>query len=68
MPSWLAREEGMSMTSPSTPRKWRAAKHDQTIKIDATPEQVARSLFIGKPKPRGQWLYLKDNKQVSTKA
>ena len=58
----------MRVTAPSTPRKRRATKHDQPIRIDATPQQVARSLFRGKPKPRGQWRYLKDYKQVFTKA
>ena len=59
MPYWLTQEEGMSMTSPSTPRKRRATKHDQPIKINATPEEVARTLFAGKPKPSDQWRYLK---------
>ena len=53
----------MSMVSPSTPRKWRATKHDRPIKIDATPQQVARSLFRGKPKPARRWRYIQDAQQ-----
>ena len=53
----------MRVTAPSTPRNRRATKHDQTIKIDATPEQVARSLFSGKPKPASRWRYLRDARQ-----
>ena len=40
-------------------RKPRPFKHDERVKIDATPEQVDRSLFSGKPKPRDQWRHLK---------
>ena len=44
-------------------RKPRPTKHADRVKIDATPEQVAKSLFAGKPKPRQQWRYLRDNQQ-----
>ena len=51
------------VASLSTPRKRRATKHDQPIKIDATPEQVARSLFRGRPKPADRWRYIQDAQQ-----
>ena len=38
-------------------RKPRPTKHDERVKLDATPEQFARSLFGGKPKPRKEWRY-----------
>lgn len=39
-------------------RKPRPTKYDDRVKIDATPEQVAKSLFSGRPKPRRDWRYL----------
>ena len=36
-----------------------SGKYNEQIHIDATPEQVARSLFRGKPKPKGEWRYLR---------
>ena len=47
----------------TAPRKPRPTKHADRVKIAATPEQVARSLFSGKPKPRDQWRYLQDAQQ-----
>lgn len=38
----------------------RAAKCDEPIKINASPEAVVKSLFNGKPKPKGQWRYEKE--------
>ena len=55
----------MRVTAPSTPRNRRATKHDRPIKIDATPEQVARSLFTGKPKPADRWRYLKTGRSTA---
>ena len=36
-----------------------SGKYEEKIHIDATPEQVARSMFGGKPKPKGEWRYLR---------
>ena len=36
-------------------RKPRPSKYDERVKVDAIPEQVAKSLFSGRPKPRNQW-------------
>ena len=47
----------MNKTTASTKRP-RPSKHDEPIKIDASPEAVARSLFNGKPKK--EWRYLKE--------
>lgn len=44
----------------SKPRKPRKSKHDEPIKIDASPEAVARSLFHGKPKK--EWRFMKKAK------
>ena len=41
------------------PRK-RSSKYEEPIHIDATPEEVAQSLFRGQPKPRDQWRFLKN--------
>ena len=39
-------------------RKPRKSKYDEPIKIDASPEAVARSLFHGKPKK--EWRFMKE--------
>ena len=44
--------------NPKKPRG-RASKYEGRIHIPASPEDVARSLFRGKPKPKEQWRYLK---------
>ena len=36
-----------------------SGKYEEKIHIDATPEQVARSLFRGKPKPKSEWRYMR---------
>ena len=38
----------------------RSSKHEKPIRIQSTPEEVAKSLFNGPPKPRGQWRFLKN--------
>ena len=43
------------------PRRPRPSKYDEPIKIDATPEEVARSLFNGKPKK--EWRFLKQGRK-----
>ena len=37
------------------PKRGRPGKYDAIIHIDATPEEVARSLFRGKPKSLAEW-------------
>ena len=32
-----------------------SGKYNEQIHIDATPEQVARSLFVGRPKSLAEW-------------
>ena len=44
------------------PRK-RRSKYEKPIHIDATPEEVAKSLFNGPPKPKDQWRYLEEDKK-----
>ena len=34
-------------------------KYEEAVHIDASPSDVARSMFSGKPKPNGQWRYLR---------
>ncbi len=46
----------MNKTKASTKRP-RPSKYDEPIKIDSSPEAVARSLFNGKPKKK--WRYLR---------
>ena len=36
------------------------SKYEDSIHIDATPEEVAKSLFHGPSKPRDQWRFLKN--------
>ena len=51
----------------STPiHRKRASKYDELIKIDASPEDVVKSLFNGKPKKN--WRYLKKNQTVAATA
>ena len=44
-------------TRKAQPRKPRKSKYDEPIKIDASPEAVARSLFQGPPKR--EWRFMK---------
>ena len=32
-------------------------KYEEAVHIDASPSDVARSMFGGKPKPKGEWRY-----------
>ncbi|MCY3775217.1 MAG: hypothetical protein OXH11_04485 [Candidatus Aminicenantes bacterium] len=40
-------------------KKKRPSKHDVPIKIDATPEKILKTVFMGRPKPKDEWRYLK---------
>ena len=40
-------------------RKKRPSKYEEPIHIEATPEEIAQTVFAGKPKPKDQWEYLK---------
>lgn len=40
-------------------RRKRSSKYEERVEIDATPQEVARSLFNGKPKPKSEWRFLK---------
>ena len=42
------------------------SKHEEPIRIEAAPLDVARSLFNGRPKPRRKWLYLKRDTAETT--
>ena len=42
--------------------------NEELFNIPASPEEVARSLFRGKPKPKGQWRYLKWSGEPDEKA
>ena len=53
----------MNKTKASTKRP-RPSKYDEPIKIDATPEAVARSLFNGKPKK--EWRFMKGKTKQET--
>ena len=44
------------------------SKYDEPIKINASPMVVVKSLFSGKPKPKGQWRYEKKESQPSARA
>ncbi len=48
--------------NPKRDRPKRKSKYDELIQVDATPEEIAQTIFIGKPKPRDQWRYLKRDK------
>ena len=49
------------MSTPTT--KKRPSKHDEPIDIDASPEDVVRSLFNGRPKRK--WRYLSKDQRVA---
>ena len=42
--------------------KLAAATSTKPIHVPSTPEQVAASLFNGRPKPRDKWRYIKENR------
>ena len=46
-------------TKVKSTRSKRESKYDKPIRIDATPEEIAKTIFVDKPKPEGQWDYLK---------
>ncbi|MDE2928132.1 MAG: hypothetical protein OXT71_17195 [Acidobacteriota bacterium] len=51
----------MSNRKPS--RKSRTSKYDELISIpNATAEEIAQTMFMGKPKPKDEWRYLKRRK------
>ena len=56
----------MGRTATTPRRNPRPTKHDDRVKSQATPEEVAQSLFSGKPKPRKQWRYLQDTRQTES--
>ena len=39
----------------------RESKYDKPIHIDSTMEEVAQTIFSGKPKPKDQWRFLKEH-------
>ena len=41
----------------------RKSKYDELIHINADAQEVVNSLFNGKPKPRDQWQYLKEDRE-----
>lgn len=46
---------------PKKPRsKKPRSKYDEPIRVDATPGQILKTVFAGKPKPKGEWEYLKN--------
>ncbi len=46
---------------PKATRPKRVSKYDKPIHIDATMEEVAQTIFSGKPKPKDQWRFLKEH-------
>ena len=48
---------------PETTRPKRESKYDKPIHINATMEEVAQTIFSGKPKPKDQWRFLKEHKR-----
>ena len=48
---------------PKATRPKRFSKYDKPIHIDATMEEVAQTIFSGKPKPKDQWRFLKEHKR-----
>ena len=51
--------------TPKRTRPKRKSKYEGLIHVDATPEEIAQTIFMGKPKPRDQWRYLKHQKKAS---
>ena len=46
---------------PKTTKSKRESKYDKPIHIDATMDEVAQTIFSGKPKPKDQWRFLKEH-------
>ena len=38
-------------------------KYQETVRIDAPPEAVAKAIMRKPPKPESEWRYLKDKRQ-----
>ena len=53
---------GQEMSTKTKPK--RKSKYDElfTLPPGVTPEDLAKTVFAGKPKPKGDWRYLKKNK------
>ena len=49
--------------NPIRARPKRKSKYEKLIRVDATPEEIAQTIFMGKPKPKDQWRYLKRDKE-----
>ena len=39
-----------------------SSKYDENIHVPGTPDEIAASLFTGRPKPKDAWRYLKTGK------
>ena len=42
-------------------KRKKRSKYEKRIKVDATPDELAQSLFWRKPKPKDEWACLKRN-------
>lgn len=61
----MKRKRDTMQSAESSSRK-RPSRHDEPIRIDASPEAVVRSLFNGRPKRN--WRYLSKGQPVSRRA
>ena len=46
------------MTTKPTPPKRHRSKYEDPVRINATAEETAQSIFWRKPKPKKDWRYL----------
>ncbi len=53
----------MSAREANSKQEKRSSRYNELIHIDADAQEVVNSLFNGKPKPRDQWRYLKENRE-----
>ena len=45
------------------PRDVSDSKYEKRVKLNATAEQIAQTVFMGRPKPKSEWRYLKKGKR-----
>ena len=59
----MTKDKEKQNANPKRTKSKRESKYDKPIHIDATMEEVAQTIFSGKPKPKDQWRFLKEHKR-----
>ena len=59
----MTKDKEKRNANPKTGTSKRESKYDKPMHIDATMEEVAQTIFSGKPKPKDQWRFLKEQRR-----